>query len=169
MSESTKNVKNEITASEIVPSLGKSLDTTKSLKNDNEKKWKAERERKSKMVTGKFLFNECPNGELNFFYREFPQQPITTYTFRHDQIYTIPLGVAIHLNDRCSYDEYQYNLDNGKLIDAKNMYIKSKVHRTNFIPLDWSVDAGNSDGKSVVEATFTNPLDSTYNLDASGR
>lgn len=132
-------------------------------------KWEKEKAHKSKMVTGKFLFNECPGGELRFVYREFPGEPRITYVMKHDTIHTIPLGVAMHLNDRCAYDEFQHNLDNGKLVDAKNMYIQSKVHRTNFIPLDWSVDVGNSSGKSIAQVTMANPLDSRYNLDAEGR
>ena len=128
-----------------------------------------ERERKSKMVTGKFLFNECPGGELTFYFREFPGETLKKYTMRHDSIHTIPLGVAIHLNDNCAYVEYQHNLDGGKAVDIKNMYIQSKVHRTNFIPMDWSIDAGNSSGRSIAQVSFTNPLDSRFNLDATGR
>ncbi len=129
----------------------------------------AERARKSKLVTGKFLFNECPGGELKFCYREFPGDQLTHYVMRHDSIHTIPLGVAQHLNDRCSYNEYFHNLDNGKAVDAKQMYITSKVHRTSFIPLDFTADVGNHTGRSPVQVTNYNPLDSRYNLDAMGR
>jgi hypothetical protein len=133
-----------------------------------EKKWKEERERKSKMVVGKFLFNECPGGELKFSFREFKGEEIKNYTLRHDQVYQLPLGVALHLNDRCSYYEFEHNLDGGKMIDARNMYIKSKVHRTNFIPLDWQIDVGNT-GRSVDEVSFTNPLNNIFEIDGIGK
>jgi hypothetical protein len=114
-----------------------------------------EREYKSKMVTGKFLFNECPGGELIFHYREFKGDPLAKYVMRHDTIHTIPLGVAMHLNDNCSYPEYRHNDDAvlGKSVDISKMYIMSKVHRTNFIPLDWSLNVGNTSGKSIAQVT----------------
>lgn len=127
---------------------------------------KIERERiyKSQPVTGKFLFNECPGGELKFPYREFPGDELKHYAMRHDQVYTIPLGVALHLNDRCLYYEYQHNLDNGKAIDIANMYIQSAVHRTSFIPLNFTQDVGNFTGKSIHQVTSHNPQDTRFNL-----
>ncbi|MGH3053444.1 MAG: hypothetical protein ACRDL7_00525 [Gaiellaceae bacterium] len=142
-----------------------------------EAKWRADKAHKSKTVTGKFLFNECPGGELKFSYCEFPGDQLVHYTMRHDSIHTIPLGVAMHLNDRCAYPEFQHNLDGGKAISGvsvggsnSNMYLQSMVHRTNFIPLDFTLNAGNYSG--IVEVSHTpngNPLDSRYNLDATGR
>lgn len=152
------------------------IDPREARKREAKEKWIKEKEYKSKMVTGKFLFNECPGGELVFHYREFPGDTNMKYTMRHDQIYTIPLGVAMHLNDRCAYPEYSHNLDGGKAISGvtvegstQNMYIQSKIHRTNFIPLDFTLDAGNWSGKSVAQVTFTNPLSNNQVLDSMGR
>ncbi|CAM5999025.1 unnamed protein product [Sphagnum balticum] len=115
------------------------------------------------MVTGKFLFNECPGGELVFHYREFPGDANVKYTMRHDTVYTIPLGVAMHLNDRCAYPEYSHNLDGGKAIagvtvegSTQNMYIQSKIHRTNFIPLDFTLDAGTVQFGGTVNSSLNN-------------
>jgi hypothetical protein len=84
---------------------------------------------------------------------------------KHDTIHTIPLGVAMHLNDRCAYSEFQHNLDAGKAVNADAMYIQSKIHRTNFIPLDWSLDVGNYSGNSIAQVTYNNPLDTRHNLE----
>lgn len=152
------------------------IDPREAKKRAAKEKWMKEREYKAKMVTGKFLFNECPGGELIFHYREFPGDANVKYVMRHDSIHTIPLGVAMHLNDRCAYPEYAHNLDGGKAISgvtvelsAQNMFIQSKVHRTNFIPLDFTLDAGNWSGKSIVQVTYENPLSNTHMLDSMGR
>lgn len=145
------------------------VDTREARKKATKEKWMRERDHKSKLVTGKFLFNECPGGELRFVYLEFPGEKLQHYAMRHDTIHTIPLGVAQHLNDNCSYFEYQHNLDAGKAINAESMYIASKVHRTNFIPLDFTMNVGNHSGKSIAQVTMGNPLDNRYNLDAMGR
>lgn len=135
-------------------------------RKDLKEKIARERAYKAKMVTGKFLFNECPGGELKFSYREFPGDPKVDYVMKHDTVHTIPLGVAQHLNDRCSYPEYQHNLDGGKAVNVDSMYIMSKVHRTSFIPMDFSLGAGPS---NIVQVSMGNPLDNRYNLDATGR
>jgi len=152
-----------------VPTPAPYIDPRENAKRELAAKIAAERAYKSQMVTGKFLFNECPGGELKFCYREFPGDQLINYTMKHDSIQTIPLGVAIHLNDRCSYYEYQHNLDNGKAVDVKDMYIQSKVHRTNFIPLNFTLDAGNYSGQSIAQVTHTNPLDTRFSLDSLGR
>lgn len=144
------------------------IDPTVLLKRKIKEKWMADRLEKSQLVTGKFLFNECHGGELKFPFREFPGDEIIIYTLRHDQIHTIPLGLAMHLNDRCSYPEYQHNLDKNT-IEATNMYVTTLVHRTNFIPLDWSKSVGNSSGKSIVQVTTSNPLSNNQMLDSMGR
>jgi len=124
------------------------------------------------MVTGRFLFNECPGGELKFPYREFPGDELKHYTLRHDNVYTIPLGVAMHLNDRCSYPEYQHNMDGGKAVDVQSMYIMTQIHRTNFIPLVWS---GSSSAhnygtpSSITQVSLVNPINNSLMLESMGR
>lgn len=145
------------------------IDPKEAFKREAKAKWMRERDHKAQKVTGKFLFNECPGGELVFHYKEFPGDPNVKYVMRHDSIHTIPLGVAMHLNDRCAYPEYAHNLDAGKAVNADAMYIQSKVHRTNFIPLDFTLDAGNYSGKSIAQVTYNNPLSTTQVLDSMGR
>lgn len=140
------------------------VDPKEQAKRELKEKINKEREYKSRKVTGKFLFNECPGGELKFAYREFPGDQLTHYAMKHDTIHTIPLGVAQHLNDRCAYAEYAHNLDQGKAVNAEEMYIQSKVHRTSFIPLDFTADAGNFGGQSLVEVKYGKPTDNRYEM-----
>lgn len=128
-----------------------------------------EKAHKAKLVTGKFLFNECPGGLLEFSFREFPGDQLVKYSMRHDTIHTVPLGVAQHLNKRCAYPEYQHNMDNGKSVDAKALYIQSKVHRTSFIPLDFTEDTDYNNGNSIAQVTYTNPNANKFSLDSLGR
>jgi hypothetical protein len=67
--------------------------TTKSKKN-----WEFERQRDRKMVRGKFQFHEIPGGEMTFNFYKYKGDPIEKYTLKDGEIYTIPLGVAKHLN-----------------------------------------------------------------------
>jgi hypothetical protein len=62
------------------------------------KSWELERQRDRKMVRGKFLFHEIPGGEMTFNFYKYKGDPIEKYTFKDGEIYTIPLGVAKHLN-----------------------------------------------------------------------
>ena len=159
-----------MTASQAAPVEAPAyIDPKEARRREVAQKIARERMHKAQMVTGKFLFNECPGGELKFPYREFPGDELVNYTMRHDQIYTIPLGVAQHLNDRCAYYEYQHNLDNGKAVDIKNMYIQSKVHRTSFIPLNFTADVGNFTGQSIHQVMTHNPQDTRFSLDSLGR
>src|SRR5882672_4297691 len=49
-----------------------------------------QRAENSKMVTGKFLFNECPGGRLIFYFREFPGDQLMKYDMIHGSTHTIP-------------------------------------------------------------------------------
>jgi hypothetical protein len=142
-------------------------------RRDTAAKVAKERAYKSQLVTGKFIFNECPGGELKFPYLEYPGDQKVNYTFKHDGIYTIPLGVAMHLNDNCSYPEYHHNMDQGKSVNAAAIYITTKVHRTSFIPLSFTATPGVGDfsAQTPVRVTAVDPRDNRYqlNMDAMGR
>lgn len=62
------------------------------------KSWELERQRDRKMVRGKFQYHEIPGGELTFNFYKYKGDPIEKYTLKDGEIYTIPLGVAKHLN-----------------------------------------------------------------------
>lgn len=56
------------------------------------------REDHEKPVRGVFKFHEVPGGVLEFVFKEFKGQKPEKYTLVDGEIYTIPKGVAIHLN-----------------------------------------------------------------------
>lgn len=67
-----------------------------------------QRERKQKLVRGKFKFDEVPGGLMSFTFREFKGERPKRYDMIDGQVYEIPLGVAIHLNTNCWYPEYKH-------------------------------------------------------------
>lgn len=66
------------------------------------------RDKYREKVTGVFRYYEVPGGAIEFVYREFKEDPVERFTFKDGEIYTIPRGVARHLNKNCWYPEYEY-------------------------------------------------------------
>ena len=92
------------------------------------------RKKYSEPVRGKFIFHEVPGGRMRFVYKEFKGQPTEAYDLVDGQIYTIPLGVARHLNKNCWYPIHQYATDeNGNKLQK----IGTKVRRCSFQSLEF--------------------------------
>lgn len=66
------------------------------------------RDKNREMVRGIFRYHEVPGGEMGFAFREFKGDPIENYLMVDGEMYTIPLGVAKHLNINCWYPQYEY-------------------------------------------------------------
>jgi hypothetical protein len=92
------------------------------------------RKKYAEPVRGKFIFHEVPGGSMSFVYREFKGDQTERYDLVDGQIYTIPLGVARHLNKNCWYPVHQYAVDeNGNKIQK----IGTKVRRCSFQSLEF--------------------------------
>jgi len=59
-------------------------------------------------VKGIFKYYEVPGGCLEFNYRAYKQDPIEFFSLIDGQVYTLPLGIAKHLNKSGWYPEYEY-------------------------------------------------------------
>ncbi len=92
------------------------------------------RDKHRKMVRGKFIYHEVPNGHMAFPFREFPGDLIETYRMDDGEIYTVPLGVAKHLNTNCWYPSYDFK-DDGK--GSKSVRISQKIRRCSFQSLEF--------------------------------
>lgn len=93
-----------------------------------------ERDKDREPVRGKFIFHEIPGGNIRFAFRKYKQDPIETYNLIDGQIYTLPLGVAKHLNKNCWYPVHHYALDDaGKPV----MKVGQKVRRCSFQSLEF--------------------------------
>lgn len=69
---------------------------------------KYQRDKAREIVKGIFRYYEVPGGAFGFNFREFKEDPIEFYEFVDGEIYSIPLGVARHLNKNCWYPEYEF-------------------------------------------------------------
>jgi hypothetical protein len=104
---------------------------------DLAKKIKNMRDRDRELVRGKFIFHEVPGGTMSFPFKAYKEDPLERYDLVDGEVYTIPLGVARHLNKNCWYPVHAYALDErGK----PAMKIGQKVRRCSFQSLEF-IDA----------------------------
>jgi len=95
------------------------------------------RDKDRQMVRGKFIFHECPGGTASFPFHKYKEDPVERFDLTDGQIYTIPLGVAKHLNKNCAYPVHAYAVDeNGKPL----MKIGQMVRRMSFQSLEFVDD-----------------------------
>lgn len=103
-------------------------------KKDNKKNLEYLRKKYSEKVKGIFRFHEVPGGNMSFVYREFKGDRTERYDLTDGQVYTIPLGVARHLNKNCWYPVHAYAVDeNGN----KTQKIGTKIRRCSFQSLEF--------------------------------
>lgn len=65
----------------------------------------------AKLVKGLFKNLISEGGDASFAYRAYKGDPIRVYTLVDGETYTIPLGVAKHINNQCQYQKSKYLLD----------------------------------------------------------
>lgn len=95
---------------------------------------KYQRDKDREPVKGIFRFHECPGGSMDFVYREYKEDEVERFNFVDGQMYTIPLGVAKHLNKNGWYPVHNYSVDeNGKSLQR----IGQKVRRFSFQSLEF--------------------------------
>lgn len=103
------------------------------------------RDKDRQMVRGKFNFFEVPGGSMSFVFRGHKGDDIKRYDFLDGEIYSIPLGVAKHLNNDGWYPQYGFvTQEQGVLAspfpvfgDNKAVRISKKVHRYSFQSLEF--------------------------------
>ena len=74
----------------------------------------------SKMVSGVFKNIESPGGDVTFTYRGYLADPIRVYNLVDGESYSLPLGVARHINRQCKYTKSAHlvNKDGTPMIGA---------------------------------------------------
>lgn len=110
------------------------------------------RQKDKEMVRGVFKDYEVPGGELEFSFGPIYKGD-ETITFsrlngtslKDGEVYTIPFGVAKHLNNNCNYPEFEHQPGEGfagapNAYTRENVRISKKVHRFGFNTLDFMQD-----------------------------
>lgn len=98
---------------------------------------KEQREQDKKLVTGVFRFDEIKGGYMKFSYKKYKEDPIETFEFYDGEKYTIPRGVAKHLNQNVWY-EVHANTMNEDGVSVKSS--GRKVDRCSFQSLEFTDD-----------------------------
>lgn len=93
------------------------------------------RDRDRELVKGIFRFHEVPGGTMMFSIRLWKEDQVENFTLKDGDVYTIPLGVARHLNKNCWYPVHAFAKDdNGHQIQK----ISEKVRRCSFQSLEFT-------------------------------
>lgn len=92
------------------------------------------RDKHRELVKGIFRFHEVPGGTMQFSFKAFKEDPVENFTFIDGGVYTIPLGVAIHLNKNCWYPIHAHQQDENGVHSIK---VSQKVHRVSFQSLEF--------------------------------
>lgn len=96
--------------------------------------WTWLRDKYREKVKGKFIFHEIPGGTMRFPYKEFKGDKLERYSLTDGEIYTLPLGVARHLNKNCWYPLHEYLLDEA---GKPSIQIGKRVRRCSFQSLEF--------------------------------
>jgi len=112
------------------------------------------RDKDREMVKGVFRFHEVPGGSMNFVFRKYKEDQVERYDMVDGQIYTIPLGVAKHLNKNVSYPIHAFlEQENGPTIK-----VGKTVRRCSFQSLEFiDIDDLSPDGSPLVTVEYTSP------------
>lgn len=86
------------------------------------------------MVRGKFIFHEVPGGSLGFVFKKWDGDPVERFDLVDGEIYTLPLGVAKHLNKECKYPIHSFSKDEEGVTTNK---IGQWVRRCSFQSLEF--------------------------------
>lgn len=92
------------------------------------------RDKDREPVRGKFIFHEVPGGTLSFVFKAYKEDQVEKYTLVDGEIYTLPLGVAKHLNKNCWYPVHAYLQDEKGAVSQK---VGKKVRRASFQSLEF--------------------------------
>lgn len=112
---------------------------------------KAMRDKDREMVRGKFIFHEIPGGQLGFSFKKWPGDPVETFNLVDGQVYSLPLGVAKHLNKNCKYPIHAYAMDEDKkpYVKVQQWVRRCSFQSLEFIDLDDLTPEGNTEVKDM--------------------
>ena len=93
-----------------------------------------QRDKDRQVVKGRFKYYDVPGGEMKFCYKAYKGDPVQGFSLKDGEVYSIPLGVARHLNKNCFYTVHKYAVDSaGRPLQE----IGQKIQRCEFVPLEF--------------------------------
>jgi hypothetical protein len=122
-----------------------------------------QRDKDRELVRGVFKFYEVEGGSLNFVHRAYKEDQVERYDLIDGQIYTLPLGVAKHLNKSGWYPVHAFAQTESGVPVAK---IGQKVRRYGFSSLEFvDIDDLTPIGGPLVTVENVRPGSTDYMLD----
>ena len=103
-------------------------------KKTNPKSLSYQRQKDKQPVKGVFHFYEVPGGSMSFNFKKYKGDPVERYDLEDGKVYTLPLGVARHLNKNGTYPVHQYLSDESGNVSKR---IGQKVRRFGFQSLEF--------------------------------
>lgn len=93
-----------------------------------------QRDKERQTVKGIFHFYEVPGGSMSFVFKAYKGDDVARYDLIDGGMYTLPLGVAKHLNKNGWYPVHEYAQDEfGKAL----MRVGKKIRRFGFQSLEF--------------------------------
>jgi hypothetical protein len=102
-----------------------------------------QRRKDRELVKGIFRFHEVPGGQMGFNFRKYKGDQVEKFEMNDGEVYTVPLGVAKHLNTNCWYPTYTFKNDEA---GRPSMSVGEKVRRCSFQSLEF-IDLEGVDSK----------------------
>lgn len=118
--------------------------TEKSINKPTRTTLKMQRDKDREPVKGVFKYHENQGGVLKFSIKLHKEDQVETYELVDGGIYTLPRGVATHLNKNTFYPVYEQFREVKGVKEIPALRVKQKVFRTGFYPLDF-VDVGETE------------------------
>lgn len=105
-------------------------------------KWRRDRDRE--IVKGMFKFYEVPGGSMSFVYRAYKEDKTERYDMLDGNVYSIPLGVARHLNKNGWYPVHAHTMDEHGVPRTKIGHKKRRFgfQSLEFVDMDDLVEEG---------------------------
>ncbi len=127
-----------------------------------------QRDKDRELVRGIFRFLEVPGGGMSFVFKKYKEDPVERFDLIDGETYTIPLGVAKHLNNNCWYPEYDYissdaigskeKIYGGINYDRHQARIARKVRRCMFQSLEFVDIEGFTPAADLARVEFVKPI-----------
>lgn len=131
----------------------KPVDQLAEVKESLHQKLAKQQEKDREPVKGIFRFHEVPGGKMGFSYKAYKGDKVERYDLVDGQIYTIPLGVAKHLNKNVYYPIHAHTVDDNGVPVAR---IGQKVRRCSFQSLEF-VDIEEMAAPPIVTVEYMRP------------
>jgi len=125
------------------------METKKNIKTEKKKAPNTRylRDKDREKVKGVFNYYENKDGVLRFAFRKYEGDPIEQYELKDGQVYTLPLGVAKHLNTSGAYRTHEYAIgEDGK----PKQKIGTPARRYGFQSLEFTKFDDTEEGEKII-------------------